>query len=232
MAEERGIIKGLYIPKETDPEAFTSRRQAGELLAEKLSGKVEESAVVLGILHGGLVVAEPIAHKYNLPLNFITVKKLRAPGNPELAIGAIAPDNNIFIDYSTIQSNNAGKKYIEREIAVRTQELITQEEKLRQTIPTPDLKNRPVILVDDGIATGSSIAVALIYLKKQAVGKIILAAPIVAEDSAQGFRADLRVEACIFLKEIPVSTFAVGDYYQDFTQVSDEEVIAILSQNQ
>lgn len=205
---------------------FDSRIDAGQKLAQELIKRQVKADLVLGIPRGGVVVAEKIAQKLHLPLDVVVVKKLGAPHNPELAIGALAPDNVTYIDEALVSSVGGNKKYLNEEVMRQHQALAARQQLLRQDKQELTVENRRVVLTDDGVATGATVRVAIEWLKKHHVGRIILAVPVVSQDIKDKLCA--LVDECVIL-ETPEKFSAVGQFYQQFEQVSDEEVIELLA---
>lgn len=186
---------------------FENRQEAGETLSQKLlKFKGIKGAVVLAIPRGGVVVGAEISRFLGLPLRALVVKKVPTLGQPELAAGAIGPEG-IFSGEKDRQTGKIVKERIEKFGRLE------------------DLRGKNVILVDDGIATGATIETAIKYLKKKRVGKIILAVPVAPKETVEKLKR--RVDRLIIL-EAPVYFGAVGEFYRDFPQVGDEEVIQLL----
>lgn len=207
---------------------FTDRRDAGKRLAAKLTHyKNNPSAIVLGIPRGGVVVAQEIARALDVPLDVFITRKLGAPMNAELAIGAVASDGAVLLDQQLIQQLHISPKFIEHERAKQMREMQRRLEMYRRGKPPLGLQNKIVILVDDGIATGATVFAALRALKNQNPTRVILAVPVAPRQVLPQLRA-----ACdeLELLDAPEPFVAVGYFYQDFEQVADEEVVRILSE--
>ncbi|TAH51778.1 MAG: phosphoribosyltransferase [Chloroflexota bacterium] len=207
---------------------FTDRRDAGKRLAAKLTHyKNNPSANVLGIPRGGVVVAQEIARALDVPLDVFITRKLGAPMNAELAIGAVASDGAVLLDQQLIQQLHISPKFIEHERAKQMREMQRRLEMYRRGKPPLGLQNKIVILVDDGIATGATVFAALRALKNQNPTRVILAVPVAPRQVLPQLRA-----ACdeLELLDAPEPFVAVGYFYQDFEQVADEEVVRILSE--
>lgn len=209
---------------------FKNREEAGILLAEKLKElKLDKEAVVLAIPRGGVVVGETIARNLKIPLTLVVVKKLGAPGNSELAIGAIAPDNICYLDWRLITSLDVGKEYLNEEIKRKSREV--EERRIKyQVSSVKNQEYRQTILVDDGIATGATTLAAIKYIKlvnpKPFNPKIILAVPVIAKRVYDRLKSEIDE---IIALEVSDDFFAVGQFYRNFEQVTDEEVIKILN---
>ncbi|MBI2036183.1 phosphoribosyltransferase [Candidatus Microgenomates bacterium] len=205
---------------------FDNREQAGELLSKKLENyKKRGEVVVLGIPRGGVVVASKVAELLKLSLDIVIVKKIGAPHNPELAIGAVAGAKIIYWDNRLcrqlgVQPNE--KLKIKNE---KLRELAERERLLRGKKNYNNLKNKTVILVDDGVATGATAIAAGKFIKKMAAQKIILAVPVIAKDTLLYIKR--YFDEVVFL-ESPEGFHAVGQFYQEFNQITDDEVRKLL----
>lgn len=204
---------------------FTNRREAGRLLAEKIKKQIKE-AIILGITRGGMVLAVEMASLLDLPVYPIIVKKIGASENSELALGALTFQNTVYLDWDLIRNTGSTKDYIDNEIKIKQQEIEELSQKFNPKKP-PLLENKKIIVVDDGVATGATVKVVIKYLKKKKAGKIIIAVPVIARDSYKKLKT--QVDNIIAL-EIPQSFGAVGEFYREFPQVSDEDVIKLLKQ--
>lgn len=205
---------------------FEDRVQAGLLLAAKLLlFKSKKNTIVLGIPRGGVVTAKIISQKLHLPLDIIVVRKIGAPFQEELAIGAVGPEGVLVLDSKLISELRVEKDYIDAKTKEKSDEVVERLVKFRGEKKSLNLKNKEVILVDDGIATGATIEAAVKYLRKKSVRKIILAVPVAPKDTLRKFRR--LVEKIVVLK-IPTYFRAVGEFYRLFPQVTDEEVIQLL----
>ena len=202
---------------------FTDRIEAGQLLAEKLT--TPKNAVVLAIPRGGVVVGAAIAKKLGLPLEIIVARKLGAPGNPELAIGAVTADGELVLDQGLIERIGVGHEYILEEQESQMKEAERREEVYRAGRSKINLNGKVAILVDDGLATGATMEAAVRSVKRSKAVKIIVAVPVAPWETAERFRE--LVDEVVVLST-PDSFWAIGQFYSDFPQVSDEQVIKIL----
>ena len=201
-----------------------NRIKAGEMLVEKLiSYKNSPDTIVFALPRGGVPVAYVIATYLNLPLDVIIVRKLGFPGHEEYAMGAIT-SNSVFINPDVATQINLADLKIQAIIKKEQQELLRRNKLYRQDKVMPDLHDKQVILVDDGIATGSSITAAIMLLKKMQVKSIILATPILPPDTLNDLKT--LVDKVIYLFA-PEPFWGVGRWYEDFPQTSDEEVICL-----
>jgi putative phosphoribosyl transferase len=204
---------------------FDDRYHAGVLLGEKLQDFVgRKNILVLGIPRGGIVVAKAVADTLRLPIEAIVAKKIGAPNQEEMAIGAVGPDGATLLDHRMITELSIDSSYIEKraiEISNRVVEKVLKFGKRNKS----DFKNKTVILADDGIATGATIEVAIKYLKAKNVKRIVLAVPVAPKASVKKFTK--LVDKCIVL-EIPFNFNSVGQFYKSFPQVTDDEVVYLL----
>jgi putative phosphoribosyl transferase len=199
---------------------ITNREQAAELLADRLAHYRGEKGVVLAIPRGGLPVAAPIAKRLGMPLEVVVSKKIGHPSNPEFAIGAVSLDD-VEVDYRS----DVSQEYIAAE-AARLQESLRKKYRLFMGNRQPvDVRDRIVILVDDGIATGKTLLSTVNTIKKKHPRKIIVAVPVAPASAIRHFEAIVDEVVCLL---VPPFFQAVGQFYQEFTQVSDEEVIFLL----
>ena len=202
---------------------FENRQEAGELLAVKLKKIIKGGDfVVVALLRGGIVLGKKISDYFKIPLFPLSVKKIGAPLNPELAIGAVTFDKTYYFDKDLIKHLSVDEDYIKRFSETKSKEALILQKKFKNKI---SLKDKKVIIVDDGIATGTTAICASIYAKKQKAGEIILATPLIAKDS-------LRIIKTYFDRVVSLKTprtlTSVSQFYKYFPQVTDEEVINFL----
>ena len=206
---------------------FEDRKQAGEILFDKLKKyKGEKDLLVLGIPRGGVPVAKVIAEKLNAPLDVIVSRKIGAPGQEELAIGAVGPNGTYILDDELISRLQAKSDYIEEKIEDKKVEVEERLKEFRDDKPLYDLKGAVVILVDDGIATGSTVKASISFMRKKGAKKIILAVPVAPQDSVDELN-ELADEYIAL--HTPKQFYAVGQFYRDFPQISNEEVVKLLN---
>jgi len=207
---------------------FRDRVEAGQLLAKQLSWLGDESdVIVLGVPRGGVVVANEIAKALHAPLDVYITRKLGAPYNPELAIGALASDGSAFLDQDTLRHLGVSDQYVQSEIARQRKEIARRMTSYRGTRPEPDLHDKTVVLVDDGVATGATVLASLRAIRQQRPKQLILAVPVGAADSIAALEKEADRVVCLYSPEV---FWAVGSFYADFDQTSDEEVIQMLAQ--
>jgi len=205
---------------------FTDRVEAGELLAEVLIDHAGSQTVILGIPRGGLVVAREVARRLKAPLDIVLARKLGAPQNPELAIGAITEEGEVFLDEPLARRVGASEDYLQQESRSQLQEIQRRSSVYRNIRPKIDLRDKDVIVVDDGVATGSTVQAALWSIAREKPHKITGAFPVGAEDSL--LRLCDTADEIICLKA-PPSLGAIGNFYLHFRQVSDQEALEILN---
>src|SRR6266700_3251190 len=207
--------------------AFSNRAEAGRLLAEKLEKYAgREDVIVLGLPRGGVPVAYEVARRLNVPLDVFVVRKLGAPGFEELAVGAIASGGVRVLNDDVLRALPNADEIIESVTAKETAELQRREESYRDGRPAPELRDRVVILVDDGLATGATMRAAVKALRQRGVAKIVVAVPVGPPDTCREFEDEADETICA---STPEFFQAVGQYYEDFSQTSDEEVGELLA---
>jgi putative phosphoribosyl transferase len=207
--------------------SFSDRAEAGQLLAEKLlSYANRDEVIVLGLPRGGVPVAYEVAKRLGVPLDVFIVRKLGVPGFEELAAGAIASGGVRVLNEDVIRALPNADEIIESITARETAELERREKSYRDGRPAPELGDRVVILVDDGLATGATMRAAVAALRQRGVAKIIVAAPVGAPDTCREFEDEVDEIVCAIAPEY---FQAVGQYYDDFSQTSDEEVRELLA---
>lgn len=205
---------------------FRDRKQAGEQLARELEKYKGKKTVVLAIPRGGVVVGAEVARVLGCPLDVIVTRKIGAPGNPEFAIGAIGPNDQIFLDKETIARYNIPKDYLSTEVGRQGLEMERRERVYREGRPPLELKGKAVILIDDGIATGADVRAAIKSVKCQRPKELVLAVPVGPKETIEVLRKEVDELVCLATSEI---FYAVGQFYQEFGQTTDEEVVEILS---
>ena len=202
---------------------FESREEAGELLAARLK-KYGKDCVVLAIPRGGVVVGAQIAHALSCPLEVIITRKLGAPDNPELAIGATTSKGGVVLDQELIKRLKVTKGYIRSELS-RQQKEARRREKVYLKGETIHITDKTVILVDDGIATGATVETAIQAVREKLPAKVVLAVPVAPPGTVERLRND--VDELVVLST-PEHFWAIGEFYSSFPQISDEEVVSIL----
>jgi putative phosphoribosyl transferase len=211
-------------------EPFNDRHEAGILLARALEHYKDTDTLVLAIPRGGVVVGYEVATALNLDLDVIVPRKIPAPGQEELAIGAVASwgDHDIIIDEQAIKFLGISDEYVREEAERQLREVNRRLRTYRGTTEPPDVTGRNVILVDDGIATGYTTRAAALALKKLSANRVVLAVPVGPPDSVETLRAYVDELVCL---RTPSPFLAVGYWYRDFRQISDAEVIDLLEKS-
>ena len=206
---------------------FPNRAEAGRQLAEKLAAYGgREDAIVLGLPRGGVPVAYEVAQRLGLPLDVFVVRKLGVPGYEELAMGAIASGNVSVLNEDVMRAVPNSEVILKTVIAREKIELQRRETGYRQERAAPDLQGRVVILVDDGLATGATMRAAAAALRKQGVAKIVVAVPVGAPETCREIELEVDETICAFMPEF---FHGVGQFYEDFSQTTDEEVRELLA---
>jgi predicted phosphoribosyltransferase len=204
---------------------FADRHDAGRQLAERLLPLADEDPVVIGLPRGGVPVAEEIATALGAPLEILSVRKLGAPHNPEYGIGAIAEDGTRVFDPEALAVLGIENGTLEAIVARETAELRRRVAAYRGDRPALPLDRRTVIVVDDGVATGVTDTAALRAVRRLRPRRLVLAVPVCPPDSLARLCGEADDVVCLVA---PPLLYGVGQWYRDFSQVSDHEVIAAL----
>jgi predicted phosphoribosyltransferase len=210
-----------------NPPPFTDRIQAGRALATALAGYAGRAdVVVLGLPRGGVPVAAEVARAIAAPLDVLLVRKLGAPGQPELAVGAIAEGGVTLVNEDILASLGLDRRTIDGAIAVERPELERRLGAYRGGRPAADVEGRTALVVDDGLATGASMEAACRALAARGVARLVVAVPVAAPEACQRLRAFADEVVAVLA---PVPFWAVGAWYRDFSQTTDEEVVETLA---
>lgn len=204
---------------------FRDRREAGRRLAEALTGYRARRPFVLAVPRGGIVVGYEVAVALDAPLDVVVPRKLRAPYNPELAVGAVAHDGSVYLDAPLVSSLRITDDYLKEETAVQLEEIRRRLALYRGDRPQPDLAGRTALVVDDGIATGATLIAALRAVRQMAPAAAVAAIPVAPPEGAEALRAEADDVVCLYT---PTLFYAVGQFYDDFAQTTDDEVIFLL----
>jgi len=205
---------------------FQDRKQAGQLLAKKLKvARLPKNLIVLAIPRGGVVVGKELVGILGCPLDVIVTKKIGAPANPELAVGAVGPIGEPVVNEKLATQVGADEKYLQSQISKLQTEIKRREKRFRADKQSLNLKNKQVIITDDGVATGATMAAAVEIVRQQEPKRIIVAVPVIAQDTLA--KIENLADEVIYL-QAPKLFFAVGQFYRDFKQVEDREVIQLL----
>ncbi len=206
---------------------FKDRRQAGELLARKLKKfKNEKDTVVIGITRGGVAVARKISDFLNLSFDIIVIKKIGTEQNSELAIGAIGPNGVVFWDEGLIRRLNINEEYRNRSKKIKNFERTELENFLRKGKKSLNVKNKKVILVDDGVATGATVICAVKFFRKKKSKEVILAIPVIAKDTFLNIK---KYFDAIITLQVEGELYAIGQFYREFHQVDNKEVMNLIN---
>jgi len=205
---------------------FQDRRSAGAQLALVLESYRTAQPLVIALPRGGVPVAVEVAKHLGAPLDVLIVRKLGAPDNPEYAIGALAEQCEPFIRKDAVRQVGATPEQLQRSIARQQEEIDRRVLLYRQGRPPIDVRGRTVLLVDDGVATGATMTVAVHALRKRGAGRIVVAVPVAATSTAERLRQEADAVVSLLERE---DFYAIGQWYQDFRQVDDEEVVRLLT---
>src|SRR6201993_1127314 len=207
--------------------AFANRTEAGRLLGEKLQKYAgRNDVIVLGLPRGGVPVAYEVAQRLGIPLDVFIVRKLGVPGFEELAAGAIASGGVRVLNEDVLRALPNADEIIESVTAKETAELVRREQTYRDGRPAPELRDHVAILVDDGLATGATMRAAVKALREQGAAKIVVAVPVGPPDTCQELAQEADEAICL---STPPFFQAVGQYYEDFSQTSDDDVRELLT---
>ncbi len=207
---------------------FTDRQDAGRQLAQKLSSyKNKLNTVVIGLPRGGVVTAYEIAHALNLPLDIVVSRKIGAPFNPELAVGALTQEGDVHLNRSLMRSLKIKKEDLKQIIEDEKKEAQRRLKKYRGDRKPLELTDKTVIVVDDGIATGATMKSTIASIRKQKPKEIVVAVPVLPSEVLASIAKDVDKVVSLCVAD---DFMAVGQYYESFPQTTDEEVITLLSE--
>lgn len=207
---------------------FKNRTDAGHQLADILDDHDTQVDIVLAIPRGGLPVGRVVADSLDVPLDIVSARKLGAPRNPELAIGAVASDGTVWLNDALIDDLNVDDAYIEDQI--EHERAVAQEkiDRYRGDRPPLDVRGKTVLIVDDGVATGATTIACLRQVKNAGAAHVVLAVPVAPPASVERLHAEADEVICV---ETPPHFSAVGQFYESFDQVSDEEAKTYLERS-
>lgn len=209
-------------------EYFRNRQHAGRVLAQELAiYAVRPDVIVLALPRGGTPVAHEVAQALQAPLDVLVVRKLGVPGHEEYAMGAIASGGEQVLDAELVRELGIGAEAVDEVVSNEQHELERRERTYRGNRPAPDLAGRIVILVDDGLATGATMRVAVRAVRRQEPARVVVAAPVASPEACALLHGEADDVVCA---EIPDSFLGVGRWYLDFSQTSDEEVCRLLDE--
>jgi predicted phosphoribosyltransferase len=207
---------------------FRNRYEAGEFLAEQLTTYANKpNVIVLALPRGGVPVGAQVAKRLNVPIDVFVVRKLGVPGHPELAMGAIATGGVRVFNGDVINSLRIPDEVIEAVTAEEFEELQRRERSYRDDLPPPEVEGKIVIIVDDGIATGSTMVAAVAALRQLGAGRVVVAAPTIARSTYDYLRKNADDVVAVI---VPEEFYGVGQWYEDFSQTTDEEVHQLLGE--
>ncbi len=210
---------------QVDNMVFHDRVDAGKKLADKLSQYRSKDVVVLAIPRGGVVVGFEVASDLGAPLSVIVPRKMGAPENPELAVGAVTEEGDTYIDPNIVKSLGVTQSYIDE---VKQQEVEEIKRRMKTYLgdrQRPELKGKTVILVDDGIATGATMKAAIRTLRRHNPAEVVVAVPVAPPETVERLKELADSVVCL---ETPSFFYAIGQFYREFDQVGDAEVIRLL----
>lgn len=206
---------------------FLDRTDAGRRLAARLRYLRGEDVVVLGLVRGGVPVAFEVATELACPLDVLLVRKLGVPFQPELAMGAVGEDGTTVVNERVLRYARVGREELARAEELARSELAHRAEVFRQGGPPVPLAGRTAVVVDDGIATGSTARAACQVARARGADRVILAVPVASPEVV----ADLGLEVEVVCLEAPHAMWAVGEWYENFAQTSDDEVVRLLEES-
>jgi len=223
------VINHLYLKDRELMDKFRDRQDAGIILARYLNNYANQSnVIVLALPRGGVPVGYEIALALSVPLDIFIVRKLGIPGHEEVAMGAIASGDTVIFNETLINSLHLNQSSIDSILQSEQQELMRRERLYRGNRAFPALSGKTVILVDDGMATGASMQAAVAALRKHEPASIIIAIPVAAPQTCEEIAKLVDRIVCPMK---PINFYAVGLWYESFSQVSDDEVIALLEKS-
>ncbi|MFN7065641.1 MAG: phosphoribosyltransferase [Aquificaceae bacterium] len=204
---------------------FLNREEAGRILGKYLKDKVGKVDLVLGIPRGGVVVAKEVAKILGVPLSLLIVRKLGVPSNPELAFGAVDPDGHVYTDPWTVMYFGLSEEDIRKVVKEELKKIREREERFLKG-RSLELKEKTVLVVDDGVATGQTVIAGIEHLKRRGAKKVIVATPVCPKETVDKLKGYADEVYCYHTAE--EGAFAVGMFYKDFHQVEDSEVEELL----
>jgi predicted phosphoribosyltransferase len=206
---------------------FRNRVEAGLLLVKELLNLKGQNAVVLGVPRGGIVIAEVVARGIDADLDIVLSRKLGAPGQSELAVGALAENGDVFLNQRVVDDLSVSGYYIEQEKARQAIEIQRRSRLIRSVLTRVSLQGRIVVVTDDGVATGATLQAAVWAINDENPQKIIAAIPVASAEAVERLAEDVDEIVCL---RLPEDFMAVGQFFSEFNQVTDDEVVSILRQ--
>jgi putative phosphoribosyl transferase len=205
---------------------FEDRAEAGRAVARALERLAGRDVVVLAIPRGGVEVGAEISRAHGWPLDLVIPRKIGAPGNPELGLGAVAPGVRV-LDERMLRTLGVSPGYLDREIAEQEEEIRRRAEAYRRGRPPVELRDRVAVVVDDGVATGGTAAAALRWARSQDAARVVLAVPVAPAEAVRRLAEECDEVVCL---DTPEPFMAVGQWYRSFPQTSDDQVVALLDE--
>jgi putative phosphoribosyl transferase len=218
LIEDLSLRDKLYV--------FRDRKEAGTILARKLLKYKGTDGIVLGIPSGGIPVAVELAKALSLPLDLVILRKIQIPNNTEAGFGAVAPDYKVLINEDLLSMLNLSQKYVEHQIKLTIDTIKKRDDLFRKGLPFPSVKNKMVIIVDDGLASGYTMLSAVDFLRRHGPKKIVVAVPTGSKRTVDFILP--KVDELICLNIRSGFTFAVADAYENWYDLTDNDVISIL----
>jgi putative phosphoribosyl transferase len=206
---------------------YLDRRDAGRQLAVELMPYADEQPVIVALPRGGVPIGAEVARALHAPLEILAVRKLGAPGNPELGVGAVTEDGTGVLDARSADMLGMTQAMLDATLARESQELRRRVGRYRDRRPAISVRGRTAIVVDDGLATGLTDLAAVRTLRKRGARHIVVAVPVASSESVSMLAAEADRVVCL---RVPQRLFGVGMWYRDFSPVSDEDVLALLSE--
>lgn len=207
---------------------FTDRRDAGRQLAGRLSRYQDGGGIILALPRGGVPVGYEVARSLRVPLDVFVARKLGAPGQPELALGAVAPGGVRILNGRVVRELGVSDDWIEAVTERELDEVGRRMRRFRGVRPEPEIRGRTVILVDDGIATGMTVRAAIRAIREKGPRRVVLAVPVCAEVTAGALTSEVDELICL---HTPSDLWAIGLWYEGFHQLEDEEVVELLERS-
>ncbi len=228
------MLSGFY--KQFNPfrveeeSVLKNRHEAGRLLAERLDAyRDDPKGIILALPRGGVPVGFTLSQALHLPLDVLITRKLGAPGNPEFALGALSETGTLFLNEEALRALSVTRQALEPTIRIQREEIARRQTLYRKGRSLPSLADRTVLLVDDGVATGATFLASAQALRNLGVHRLVAALPLAPSETCERIRQQVD-ELVVLLTPEPF--FAVGNHYEDFRQVEDEEVVRYLDQAQ
>jgi putative phosphoribosyl transferase len=204
---------------------FYDRTDAGRRLAKLLKRRIQGPCIVLAIPRGGVVVGYEVAKELGCPLDVVISRKVGAPAQPELAVGAVAEDGAVFVEEEIAGLVGVSRDYVERRAREELREVRRRAEEYRGGREMPDLSGKTVILVDDGLATGLTMMAAVHMARNKGAEKVVVAVPVSPPETVAKLRRHADEVICL---ETPTNFYAIGQFYDRFDQLTDDETNSIL----